>query len=465
MQEEEESKRLHVGDASNLEKDTAKLTDNTSALGEEVAKTKVQNTMQMPQIDPTLDTFDQLRIREVKSKGGQTAASFLAEFQSTAASLEPDEKIELVVYAHKSGVELLKAVLADPQANKICALHWTYYEKEDVTPIIPLLINSCPELASLVVNFECHSAFDFASSLLEHPGTKIKVLEIPKYAKGDSARFFAALGQSQVSALTFGYSPKSVQGLYEYLARDLLVRLGVWANYKRVPLKMILSLAKCTRLAELKLAECAFSQSTVLVHLPKSITKLELSYCRFVGGFDWSFLAGSNVRELNFHIVRAVDGNQFGGALADHLRTKGLDKLSISYCDFVDETLVGVEVGRIKRLEIKGHLNNASVVLIATALQSPNSEMRELKLEYVGSMVSSIESHLASALRHPNCNLAELRLCTYEPEHSEAVKAVEGAFRDRIALFVLLQGRQVRQYCPLRRLPVEMLRLVGQVLI
>ncbi|KAH9257037.1 hypothetical protein BASA81_004858 [Batrachochytrium salamandrivorans] len=71
-------------------------------------------------------------------------------------SLEPNERIRLVVYSHINDVELLKAVLADPQtvladpqANKICVLQWWYDGEEDVNPIIPLLINNCPELASL----------------------------------------------------------------------------------------------------------------------------------------------------------------------------------------------------------------------------------------------------------------------------------------------------------------------------
>ncbi|KAH9247214.1 hypothetical protein BASA81_015154 [Batrachochytrium salamandrivorans] len=457
-EEEEESKRLHVGGASNLEKSVAKLTDNASTLGEEVAKTKVQNTMQS---DLELDVFDRLRSKRVQAQDGHTASAFLAEFQSTAASLEPDEKIELVVYAHKSGVELLKAVLADPQANKICALHWTYYEKEDVTPIIPLLINSCPELASLVVDFECHSAFDFVSSLLEHPSNKIKELDMLKYTKGDIPRFFAALGQSQVSALTLFYSPVCAQGLHEYLAKDLLVRLKLWTNFEQVPLELMVPLADHTRLTKLEMLQCEFSQPTAFTHLPKSITTLTLNECTFVGGLDWSFLADSNVRELNLDYVSGVDGNQFGGALAVHLGAKGLDKLRFFSCHFANETLiaVGVELGQIKMLEIYSNLSDASIKLIALALRSPDSELRELNLEYRNDTASSMENHLMPALKHPNCNLAKLSFRVYHPMHVETTQRVADMFRKRLALFVLLQGRR-RYPCPLRRLPVEMLRLL-----
>ncbi|KAH6572372.1 hypothetical protein BASA62_003421 [Batrachochytrium salamandrivorans] len=231
------------------------------------------------------------------------------------------------------------AVLADPQANKICSLFWWYEGREDVNLVILLLINNCPELASLQVEFRNHSVFDFVSSMLEHPSNKLKVLEMPGYPEGDSARFFAALGQSQVSALTLIHSP--VQGFYEYLAKDLLVRL-------------------------------------------KSIARLELDDCAFVGDFDWSFLADSNVQDLDFLYVRGVDGRQLGGALAVHLRAKGLDRLRFSTVSFTNEILaaVGVELGRVKRLKITSSVNNASVAQIALALKSPNSELRELVLPY-----------------------------------------------------------------------------------
>ncbi|KAH9261933.1 hypothetical protein BASA81_000589 [Batrachochytrium salamandrivorans] len=414
--------------------------------------------------DEALERFDQLRVREAIAEDYHTAA-FLAQFQSIAASLEPDERIKLEVAYPLEGVKLLKAVLADPQASKICSLHWWYNGKKGVNSIVPLLTNNCPELASLRVDFWYHSAFDFVSSVLEHPSNKIKVLEMSGCPKGDSARFFAALGRSQVSALALSLSPKSVQGLHEYVAKDLLVRLEAGMDYKQVPHEMMMSLVKCTRLAKLKLAECEFSQSTAF---PKSITKLVLHDCTFAGGFDWSFLADSKVRELDFDKVKGVDGNRLGGALAVHLRAKGLDTLCFFNCLFVNETLaaVGLGVGRNKRLEVDDHLNDASTGLISLALQSPNSELRELVLSYGDDAVSSIENHLVPASKHPKCNLTKLSLRVLEPELEAAAKTIEDMFYNRLALFALLQGQRVRgRYYPLRRLPVEMFRLVGMALI
>ncbi|KAH9256831.1 hypothetical protein BASA81_004934 [Batrachochytrium salamandrivorans] len=417
------------------------------------------------QSDAALERFDKLRLKTVTED--HSVSTLLAEFQSTAASLEPDERIELEAAYPREGVELSKAVLADPQANKICSLVWWYDGKEDVNSIIPLLVNNCPELASLAVRLTRHSAFDFVSSMLEHPSNKIKVLEVPTDTKGDLARFFAALGQSQVSAITLslGNSYEFYQRLCEYLAKDLLVRLKVTMSHMQVPPEMMMSLAKCTRLTVLVLSRCKFPQS-VLITFPKFITKLKLSQCWFAAGMDWSFLADSSVRELDFSNMRGVDGNLLGRGLAVHLRAKGLDKLCLRDCGFTNLILdaIGIELGRIGRLDI-GNLNDAFLAQIVLVLQSPNNEIKELVLGYTSLTMSSIENLLVPALKHSNCNLVKLSLWTYLSEDQTAAKTIEHKFRNRLALFALLQGQQVRRwYCPLRRLPVEMLRLAGQML-
>ncbi|KAH9254221.1 hypothetical protein BASA81_007822 [Batrachochytrium salamandrivorans] len=228
-----------------------------------------------------LDAFDRLRVREVISRISDTASAFPAKFQSIATSLDPDEKIKLRVDFTREGVELLKAVLSDPHANKICSL-------------------------------------------------------------------------------------------------------------------------RC------------------------------------------------NVRELDFHNVSGVDGNRLGGALAVHLRAKGLDRLHFYDCEFADETLavVGAEIDRIKRLEIFNNLNTTSIVQITFALQSPNNEMAELALGYIGPTMSSIGYYLALALKHPNCKLVKLRLWAYLLQHQAITQTIEDKFCNQRALFVLLQGQQVRRKVP-----------------
>ncbi|KAH9247097.1 hypothetical protein BASA81_015290 [Batrachochytrium salamandrivorans] len=194
----------------------------------------------------------------------------------------------------------------------------------------------------------------------------------------------------------------------------------------------------------LELIECEFSQPTVFT-FPKSIARVrateELHVSLVI--LTWSFLADSNVRELDFLYVRDVDGRQLGGALAVHLRAKGLGRLRFSTVSFTNETLaaVGVELGRTKILDLGySDLNDASIELIALALKSPNNEMKELVLPFGGNTVSSIENLLMPALKHPNCNLAELSFRTFEPEHKEAARRVSSTFRKRLALLCCCRG-------------------------
>ncbi|KAH9247101.1 hypothetical protein BASA81_015294 [Batrachochytrium salamandrivorans] len=148
--------------------------------------------------------------------------------------------------------------------------------------------------------------------------------------------------------------------------------------------------------------------------------------------------SSSNVRELDFIWVNDVDGNQFGDALAVHLRAQGLDTLRLWDCRFVNETLavVGVELGRIKTLDISdAYLNDASIKLIALALQSPNNEMKDLALLYNDDMASSIENHLVPALMHPNS--VHLRFRTQHPRHEAATKTMQRQLRNRRVVCVV----------------------------
>ncbi|KAH9247215.1 hypothetical protein BASA81_015155 [Batrachochytrium salamandrivorans] len=148
--------------------------------------------------------------------------------------------------------------------------------------------------------------------------------------------------------------------------------------------------------------------------------------------------SSSNVRELDFIWVNDVDGNQFGDALAVHLRAQGLDTLRLWDCRFVNETpaVVGVELGRIKTLDISdAYLNDASIKLIALALQSPNNEMKDLALLYNDDMASSIENHLVPALMHPNS--VHLRFRTQHPRHEAATKTMQRQLRNRRVVCVV----------------------------
>jgi hypothetical protein len=228
------------------------------------------------------------------------------------------------------------------------------------------------------------------------------------------------------------------------------------------------SLARCNRLAELTLGDCSLSQPSPFAQLPKSITKLKLFSCGFDDSVDWSFLVGSGVQELVFKWCRGVDGKALGGELAVCLRTRGLETLHFDECSFTNGALteIGVGLGYLKKLVVERiRVNKASMEQISLALQSPNNQLRELKLPYDASAAVGIETILMQALKHPNCGLTRLDFAASGVEWKSAARVTVERFEKRRELFALLQGQQVRRLgCPLRRLPVEMMRLVAQLI-
>ncbi|KAH9256420.1 hypothetical protein BASA81_005334 [Batrachochytrium salamandrivorans] len=430
--------------------------------------------------------------RLVALQGDDTVADFLAKFQTTASALQPNGRIKLQVTSQREdNMEFVRAVLSDKRASKICALEWEYlgkqanqvftldwwyYGMQDVSSIGELITNSCPDLVTLAVRFEGFSAVDFVSSILEQPTCKVACLELFRYSVGDFPRLFKALEQGQVTQLDIDAcdSPEFLQGLFDFLAKDLLTKLAVSIKSEHVLPSLTASLAKCTRLTELRFYSCKFGQQVALACLPQSIVKLELTACELFGDtseYDWSFVGNSNVQELTFFAVDGVNGKRLGQALFDCLRTRELKLLRIDACDFAKQTMdvLGLEVARLERLDLEHcNLDEAYIEQISLALQSSDCGLRELLLHVDSGTANGLEIHLLPALRHPNCVLTRLHLLapTNIAEYKTLATRIHTEFakvRQRRTVLVLLQAR--KRNSPLKRLPVEVFRLVGNALV
>ncbi|KAH6568921.1 hypothetical protein BASA62_005192 [Batrachochytrium salamandrivorans] len=101
------------------------------------------------------------------------------------------------------------------------------------------------------------------------------------------------------------------------------------------------------------------------------------------------------------------------------------------------------------------------IALIALALQSPNSEMQELKLKYE----SSIKNHLVPALKHPNCNLAELSFLAYGPERKKAAEKGGGYVPQPPRVVRVVARRQGRTMLVWRRFLVQIPKLQRKLLL
>lgn len=423
--------------------------------------------------DAALGAFGHLMIKYVASTYNDTTSTFLIKFQSIAARLAPGEMIQLVLECtgrrEVGTTSLLKAVLADPHAKRICILEWQTSSEYAVYSAIPLIVKGCPELISLEVAFFNRSAVDFISSFLEHPGNNLKVLSLTEGAGGDSSRLFDALSRSQVTALSVSDNdaPEFYQAMCAYLERNLLVKLTVDMKSVLGPQEFMLALPSCTRLVELEVRSCSFPQK--IADLPQNITRLTFRDCGFGKAFDWSFLSRGSVQKLYIQNSICQDKCGLGNALVVALRANLISKLVIlGGRMYTNATLdiIGEDISRIASLQLGSvPLYATSAGLIAAALKSPDCAMKKLALPYRDRSEKNVCAHVLPALRHPNCSLKKLQLLPDEGEYETAAEGIEATFHGRLRVFALLQGRLRRVHAPLHRMPVEMFRMVGSFLL
>ena len=416
---------------------------------------------------------------------------FLATFLDTASRLGPHERIGLEVrFESVSGTKMLERLLSGPHADKVVGFEWKQCGKESVDAVALLLRTNCPELESLHVHFPRHPAIDFVSSVLECTNSNVATLVLGQsYVTGDVARFFAALEMSRVTSLVLNYGVHKVfdYGLCDYLAKNALVELTIdtyimpepsdsvfefaaaGARIKPDPSAMTLALAGCTKLTKLALKWCVFKPNA-FAQLPSSITHLTLNSCTFSNDHDWSFLAVGSVQAFDLSFVTLFNVDGLGRCLVDNLRgSRRIAALSMGGCAFEGRLLlaVGADLFRLGSLKVSSTMDDAPFAMIAAALQSPDCAMKTLDLLYWLNTVKSIETHVVPALLHPNCSLTKLRLpSSDQPANEVRTKFLECQVTKHHAMFVLLQGQQMRRRpCPLRKLPVEMFRMMGALLL
>ncbi|KAH9255307.1 hypothetical protein BASA81_006759 [Batrachochytrium salamandrivorans] len=421
--------------------------------------------------EPSLKASSELR--HVVLSEYYTVSEFLVLFRTTASSLGAGEGMEVSVNAQLGrNIEFVVAVLSDPHASRIRALNWLYDGTAELDSIVALVTSNCVELASLKVLLRRMHTVDFLSDVLEHPrvGRTLRALYLPVLPKGDVARFFAALGRSRVNQLSLcdGGSPDFYHRLHAYLERDLLVGLSVLFTQEQRVLETVALLAKCRRLCALKIGNCEFRHpsSTFAAGLSRSVARLEFCDCTFLGDCGWLFLLASDVQRLAFFNVDGINGTRLGYALAARLKTSGLDVLDFFICNGVNETLaaLGDELVHVRKLGVEYcGLDKTALELIALALQCPGNRLRELHLSYDVRTLASMGAHLLPALNSPACKLGKVSFRNVFPVYDSSAETAAANFCKRLGLLTLLQGQQVRRQRPsqLRRLPVELLRMVG----
>lgn len=398
-------------------------------------------------------------------------------FRCFALTLTPHEWIELHIFTACDAIETMRALLSEPMACRIKTLVWTDKGCEDFCDIDALLVCSCPELCDVALDFDTFSTLGFYASLLQQPNNRLQKLTLsPSHLcdEGNCEAFFSALRQSAVTTLSvcdWEYRD-FVHLLCDYLVEDRLVELYVW--HKRSDLSgLVTAIAGCERLTKLSFYFFMGHRSAadILAHIPKSVATLSFDDGAFGNGFDWSFLHYSGVQDLEISNIENVDRDRLGAALDARLRVGPMDRLSLNAGAIHDlETflpVVGTSVSRIKSLELRNvyNLTAPTCAILAEALHLPECVMTELSFRYNDYVAYSIDHELLPAINHPACRLSKLYVGCGWTHHGDRVDTIMTSFYNRNALFVLLQGQQVRRLNHgLRRLPVELFRMVGALL-
>lgn len=409
----------------------------------------------------------------------ENVAEALDEFRECAAELKDGELIALSVDSTNMSyamLPVLHAILGEPDAHRIVSLAWDGVEYADADTVVPLLIERCPNLTSLEVDFGGKSDMTFIAAVLEHPNNKVeKLLVWSRFVEADSPRFIKALGNSHVVnlevRLDVGVSNKYIWDLlFEYLAKDKLTSLTARSLTGSTASVLMAALAGCTRLTELWLKWFDFNavfDQYALSRLPKCVSKLVLEEGDVSKYFSWTFLVSKSVRNLDIVDVTNVNCIHLGQALESRLRSSPMDRLCLG--TFSEDDVVMREIGAAMNqavcLELYGReLSRPTFELLAAALHAPDSVLKSLMCFYALQSAVGVDDYLLPAIMHPLCRLTKLQVHgdTFPPRGYH--RSVVIAFKVGLKLFALLQGRLRARNNVLRKLPVEIFRMVRDFL-
>ena len=334
--------------------------------------------------------------------------------------------------------EDLVAVLSSPHGHKIRTLKWSIYRPPThVLAPVPFL----GELEVLTVAFraEHSSNADFISSVLERPN-KLTEVSLSVFS-GDATRFFGALERSRVTSLEVDLCVCPTGffvGLKAFLRQDRLDRFSLIVStcsnrveYRAMEIDQIL--ASCAHIKGLK---CDHRIPSVI---PKSVTDLELANLNL----------GART-PLKIPGVRNLTLVHSGGL---EVEVPDLETLKVIF-NYPRTFSLPADISRVRSLDIHGsNFAEATINKIGDAIMG--GHLRELRVS-----LADISDIMGPALKHPNCALVKLDV--QRPMFGEFPASLQ-KFRVRVGMFALLLARK-RPNGRLKRLPVEMFRLVGQML-
>ena len=397
------------------------------------------------------------KYREVRIEQGRGQPSCMSEFEEVVANLKPNERIVLDGHFR---VRILVALLTHPRAAMIRALVWEHGHDEDPTCIIPLLGN----MLLLKVDFGFYDEIDFLTRALEHH-RYIKAVVMPDRMLDGCMEFFQAVGVVKMLSID-----PCVPGLARYMAKNDLQMLELTPDtYEgvKMPHSVNVAIRKCTKLTELHLHRLDFGERDDLV-LP-AVTGLVLCNCAFQGAVNWTRRVDLNWTIPNLTTLYLSKTRFLPVALGDFLLghptlnslivndaadvARHMPWMSYWYPPTWDMLLgeLGSRVlSQIRELTFVGKWEDIDRQVLQNALGRPDSKVR--KLTVVLFPHAGLEE-LRIALQHSLVETLSFRFT------SDVTILFANWYNRRSGMLALMLAR--RRGNPMHRLPIELYRMVG----
>ena len=214
----------------------------------------------------------------------------------------------------------------------------------------------------------------------------------------------------------------------------------VWVGRGNSIPQLVASLSNCVRLKELVFVNGKFLDQ---MKLPKSVTKLTMVYvhCRRPMEFP-------DLQEL--HLCNSTD---------ESIAAPDLKTLTIKSRNFVANPLALENFPKLHTLDVTDCTPDL-IFMVHLADQIMRGWLRVLRLPHATAYLDLVMTCLVPVLKHPGCALEKLE---FDVPSALVTRTVTAPFRIRLGMFTLLQARR-KPHGKLKRLPIEMFRLVGQML-
>lgn len=401
---------------------------------------------------------------------------FSQRFQACLDSLQPKDVVDLKIEYTAESPAILNELVLNPGVSRIRAIHIFAVGafELDTQPMLQFIERNS-QLSTLSLFGKHFPSLQFATAVLQLATQNIRVLIIHPQDTRHFSQFFQALSRSKVLRFDLrgvDYAPYQRQ-LAKFIALDKLQSLCLSIVDPTNERIMFRAMSRCLMLKELQLSSTV---DFATIHLfPRSITKLTLISCTLkveASSRFCTYLITSLLSHLCLSGVRGLNCAELGKALS-----RSLQCLDISFLQDVDNLLPALCLGMqqpnsLKTLSISHcPLYDESTKLLADMLLYESCALHTLVFARNNVSAESVERFLCPALKNPNCTIKRFEVGSlngaYGMEYITAMENANAAFALRLqreTVLVLIQQKQAPHRHRLNRLPIEMFRLLGEML-